>query len=311
MTMREMVLNRASLSAGDARAATGFLKGVAAGMSRLVRENVAGYSLLMDRDFHEIECAPGVSMQDAVHKVRGAGARDEFGFLIRLATKAPLLDGVDREAEHRFLTCETTSFSPEDGAPLLLCALTGGIAVGFPTCGWDRDRLTVGFDELLPDGAFSRESADIDHLARPDHAVRICDRHRRSLRAGLSAGEFWSNRRAAFPDLVFGPDVEDHIRKIERFDIVVEKLTELNDDASEWRRAGGSMPRWTRKVVNESESLRTNRRLKAHRRFGSHSGGQKLFLWHARFGRGWRIHLRFDAEKREVEIGYIGPHLPL
>ena len=266
--MREMVFNHASLDAGGVEAATEFLKGVASGMSQLVLEGVAGRALRADRQLHEIRCATGVSLLDAVQRLRESGAREEFRFLVTLAVKAPLLDSVDPKAEHRFLTCEATSFPPEDGSPLLLCALIGGIAVGFPISEeWDRDRLTVEFDELLPSGDFSRESEDIDHLARPDHAARIRDRHRRRLRAGLNAREFWSNRESAFPDLVFGPDVEDHVRKIERFDIVVEKLTELNDDAGEWRRAGGSMPRWTRKVVNESESLRTNRRLRDHRSF--------------------------------------------
>lgn len=36
-----------------------------------------------------------------------------------------------------------------------------------------------------------------------------------------------------------------------------------------------------------------------------------IFEWHARFGSGGRIHLRFDASIREVEIGYVGRHLPL
>lgn len=309
--MREMVLNRASLSAGDARAATGFLKGVAVGMSQLVRENVTGYSLRTDRDFHEIECAPGVSMQDAVHKVRGAGARDEFGFLIRLATKAPLLEGVDREAEHRFLTCETTSFSPEDGAPLLLCALTGGIAIGFPTCGWDRDRLTVGFDELLSDGAFSRESEDIDHLARSDHAAAICDRHRERLRKGLSAREFWSKRATAFPNLVFGPDVRRHIEEISHFHTVVGRLIELDSAAGNWRGDGGAAPPWTCHVTNESATTRNDPKLSEARRYRSNSGERRAFFYHARCGSGLRIHLRFDRERYEVEIGYIGPHLPL
>ena len=39
-------------------------------------------------------------------------------------------------------------------------------------------------------------------------------------------------------------------------------------------------------------------------------GTRETFEWHARFGDG-RIHLRFDPQSREVEIGYIGPHLPL
>lgn len=310
--MREMVLNRASLAAGDARAATGFLKGVAVGMSQLVRENVTGYSLRMDRDFHEIECAPGVSMQDAMHKLKGAGARDEFGFLIRLATKAPLLDGVDREAEHRFLACEATSFPSEDGPPLLLCALTGGVAVGFPTADrWDRDRLTVEFEELLPNDTFSRESEDIDHLARLEHSAGICSRHRETLRAGLTPRELWSNRRAAFPNLLFGPDVERHIAGLPHFHTVVGRLIELDSAAGNWRGDGGAAPPWTCHVTNESATTRNDPKLSEARRYRSNSGERRAFFWHARCGNGLRIHLRFDRERYEVEIGYIGSHLPL
>ena len=310
--MREMVLNRASLAAGDARAATGFLKGVAVGMSRLVRENVTGYSLRMDRHFHEIECAPGVSMQDAMHKLKGAGARDEFGFLIRLATKAPLLDGVAREAEHKFLTCEATSFPPEDGPPLLLCALTGGVAVGFPTADrWDRDRLTVEFEELLPNDTFSRESEDIDHLARLEHAAGISSRHRETLRAGLTPRKLWSNRRAAFPNLSFGPDVERYIAELPHFYTVVGRLIELDSAAGNWRGDGGAAPPWTCHVTNESATTRNDPKLSEARRFRSNSGERRDFFWHARCGSGLRIHLRFDRERYEVEIGYIGPHLPL
>ena len=158
---------------------------------------------------------------------------------------------------------------------------------------------------------FQEETEEIDHLARASHAARIYDRHRGRLRAGSSPRELWNNRLAAFPGLVFGPDVEAHLREIPRFHTAIERLSELNDDAERWRRDGGAMPRWTRKVVNESESLRKHTQLREARRFRSCSGGTELFLWHARFGQGWRIHLRFDAECREVEIGYIGPHLPL
>ena len=51
-------------------------------------------------------------------------------------------------------------------------------------------------------------------------------------------------------------------------------------------------------------------RLSAARMFRSHDGTRKLFEWHAKFG-SLRIHLLFDAGFRTVEIGYIGPHLPL
>ena len=312
MTMREMVLNHASLEAGGVEAATEFLKGVASGMSRLVLERVAGYTLRADRQLYEIQCATGVSLWDAMQRLRGPDAREEFGFLVRLATKAPLLEGVGPEAKHRFLTCETTSFPPEDGSPLLLCALTGGIAIGFPTADrWDRDRLTVEFEELLPNDTFSRESEGIDHLARLEHAAGICSRHREVLRAGLTPGELWSNRRAAFPNLSFGLDVESHIAKLSHFHTVVGRLIELDSAAGNWRGDGGPKPPWSCHVTNESTTTRNNPKLSEARRYRSNSGERRAFFWHARCGSGLRIHLRFDRERYEVEIGYIGPHLPL
>ena len=54
----------------------------------------------------------------------------------------------------------------------------------------------------------------------------------------------------------------------------------------------------------------SNPTLHEARRFRSGGGTRVLFEWHARFGSAARIHLRFDARTREIEIGYIGVHLP-
>ena len=74
---------------------------------------------------------------------------------------------------------------------------------------------------------------------------------------------------------------------------------------------GSAMPSWTRKVTPESQPVMNDPRLREERRFRSHRGTRELFEWHARFGSSGRIHLRMDPSSREVEIGYIGPHLPL
>ena len=311
--MREMVLNHASLAAGNSCVAVCFLKYVVSGMAQLVTQGVTAKALRTARHLTEIRCAPDFSLYDAIQRLRRDGAREEYLFLVGMTTKTPLLSGVEAAAEHRFLTCEARNLPTEDGEPLLLCALTGGVAIGFPTSAeWDRDRVTVVFDELQSDGkTFNEETQDIDHLARVSHAARIYERHRECLRAGSNPGKLWSNRQAAFPELVFGPDVEAHLLRVPWLHLVVERLAELNEDAERWRRDGGAMPQWTHKVVNESESVRQHPRLREARRFSSCSGGTKLFMWHVRFGRGWRIHLRFDEKCREVEIGYIGPHLPI
>lgn len=128
----------------------------------------------------------------------------------------------------------------------------------------------------------------------------------------MTPDELWNNRQAAFPELVFGPDVEGHLREVPlpRFHTLIDRLAELNEDAERWRRNGGAI-RWTRRVVTESRSVQNNPRLREARRFRSCSGERELFLWHVRFGQGWRVHLRSDEKCREVEIGYIGEHLPI
>lgn len=314
MNAREMILNHASLSVGDPTAAIDFLKGAVSGAAQLVKEGVVGGVLRADRGAQEIYCAEGFSLFDVVQELRRSGARDEHLFFTRMVTKTPLLDGIGADDRQRFLGCETRDLPPEDGAPLLLCALTHAVAVGFPTHeDWDRDRVTVRFEELLPDGTFSPESEDIDHLARATHAAPICARHRQRLRAGLRPGELWKNRGAAFPNLAFGPDVESHLEELPAglHHTVVNRLGELDAAAGNWRSVGGGAPSWPCKVTNESERLRNDSRLTAQRRFRSRSGQRELFLWHARFGSAGRIHLRFDPSRREVEIGYIGGHLPL
>ena len=78
---------------------------------------------------------------------------------------------------------------------------------------------------------------------------------------------------------------------------------------------GAAQPilRMQRKVTPESQSVRDYKKgkLLEARRFRAASGERVLFEWHARFGGGARIHLRFDARVREIEIGYVGVHLPM
>ncbi len=314
MNAREMVLNHASLWVGDRTDAIHFLKDAVSGIAQLVKEGVVERVLRTNWSLTEVLCAEDFSLFDATQELRRSGARDEYLFLVGLTTKTPLQSGIGEEIEQRFLGCETLDLQPEDGAPLLLCVLAHSVAVGLPSHeDWDRDRVTVRFEELLPDDTFSSESEGIDHLARAAHAEPICARHRRLLRTGLRPDELWAKRQEVFPNLVFGPDVEGHLAKLQAglFHTVINKLVQLDAAAENWRRVGGAMPPWTCRVTNESERLRNNTTLREERRFRSHSGDRALFLQHARFGSAGRIHLRFDPERREVEIGYIGGHLPL
>lgn len=313
--MREMVLNHASISApaGNRDLVVDWLRGMVAGMAQIARDRVARTSLRMRWSLHDTLCFPSHSLFDAYQDLRRAGAREEYQFLIRLVTKIPLLAEVEPGIKDRFHACEERTLPTPQGEPLVLCAIADGIAVGFPSDPiWDRDRLTVRFDELLPDESFKEVSEQIDSLTRAVHARPICDRHRIRFRAVSSPGELWLNRHVAFPHLTFGPYVRNNLeRSAAVLPTIIGKLTDLDKSVEEWRSAGGPAPRWRTKVTRESRRVRDDPALIETRRFPSQRGVQKLFEWHARYGDSGRIHLRFDARSRVVEIGYIGPHLPL
>ena len=318
--MREMILNHASLESATRQEVPAWLEDLASGMAALVDAGVVSATLRAYRFVHDIRFPDDRSLFEAYQELPARDARDEYLFLLRLSTKAPLLDGIAPEVKDRFLLCEATAcetktLPPEDGAPLVLCAITDGVAVGFPSEPiWDRDRITIAFRELLPNGSFADAAEEIDQLTRSAHARPIADRHARRARYRIKVpADLWSKRASAFPHLAFGPDVEGQLGRLNsgRLTTIVNRLADLDEAASAWKEAGGPAPPWTCKVTPESESVMNSDRLREARRFRSVRGERLLFEWHARFGYRGRIHLRFDAGAREVEIGYVGVHLPL
>ena len=255
--MREMVLNHASLLAPNQHTAVERLKDVTAGMLELVRDGIVRKTLRMSHPLHETHCMPDWSLWDALLELRrGQG---EFAFFASLASKLPLLSDIDQDIKGRFLGCEAKALPPEDGAPLVLCAITDGIAVGFPSDGWDRDQLTIRFNEMLPDGNIVEASEAIDNLTRSAHARSICERHRAALRQCKNGVELWKAREAAFPNLVFGPDVERHLERLDMavLQTVSSRLGSLDTWAGEGRTIGSTAtPRGAKKVEGRDSTYR-------------------------------------------------------
>ena len=307
-----MILNHASLVPCGRDEAVAWLADTASGMAALVEHGVAAASLRMDRSVHEVRCSRDRSLFEAYQELRQRGALEEYRFLMRLSTKSPLLRDVGGDSADRFLRCEEKTLPQEDGAPLLLCAVTDAIAISLPSEPvWDRDRVTVDFLELLPDGSLAEGGEAVDNVARSSHGTAIVQRHRERLPPPRDATAFWRQREQMFPHLTFGPDVEQQCGALNAglLSTVINRLMDLDRAAAAWR--DGATPSWTCKVTPESDRVMSQPKLREARRFRSVSGRRLIFEWHARFGSGGRIHLRFDAGVREVEIGYVGGHLPL
>ena len=315
--MREMVLNHASLN-GSRQEAVRWLGDMARGMATLVDAGIVERSLRAVAATAELRSPRGWSVLEACLGLSQGGMRDEGLFLLRLTSKAPLLSGVAETIKSRFLACEACDcesrrLSPTEGEPLVLCAVGDGVVVSLPSEPvWDRDSLTVRFQELLPNDEFIEAEEDVDNLAREDHAQTILHRHRAGLADRCSSGrELWAHRRSLYPHLRFGPDVESNLERMdaELLSVVLKRLVHLDDAARQWETGGA--PDWPCKVTPESESTMNNPKHRRARIFRSVGGTREVFEWHARFGDSGRIHLRFEARERIVEIGYIGMHLPI
>ena len=321
--MREMILNHASVRVPglDRAKISEWLKDVAEGMGELIRERATQNHLRTAQSLYNTLCSPSYSLFDACKHLGREGYRDQHLFFMKLATKEPLLSDIGKDVENRFSGCQittlsdvkNTTLSDADGKPLVLCAITDGIAVGFPSDPvWDRSSIEISFEELLPDGTIGEASETIDQLTRSIHASSICERSSSQLLAGTDPRSFWPNRYTIFPNLIFAPGVEENLqRSAALFPTIARKLSEINEAAREWQSTNAPIPPWKTKVTPESQQVMRDPRLQQHRQFQSHAGTQELFEWHARYGNSGRIHLRFESGSREIEIGYVGPHLPL
>ena len=313
--MREMVLNHASVSVPHSNPSevSAWLGELVMGIRHLLEARVVQMSLRTARNLYETQCLPGYSLFNACLELQQRGYREQFRLFMSLNDRQTPLIEIGSDMEDRFLACEEQTLPAPDGEPLVLCAIADWIAIGFPSAPiWDRDRITVRFNELLPDETMEEASEEIDQLTRSAHAGPIRDRYRERFLAGSDPATLWENRETMFPHLVFGPDVEDNIRsQAHLFSTIVGKLKDLDRFAREWRDVGGSRPPWKTTVTPESTEKMKSPSFRATRKFRSNRGPMEIFEWHAHFGNSGRIHLRFDPDSREVEIGYIGPHLPL
>ena len=316
LDMRELIVNHASVvtTKCDEYKILGWLRDVIRGIAFVVDHGIVENSLRMKENLYETSCgAHERTLHDLVLELQRCGYRDEYSFFIRLATKVPLLNELGEDIKDRFLACEEHTLAYGDGDPLVLCAISNGISVGFPSKDvWDKDRLEVHFSELLSDDTLKETSEEIDQLTRDVHAKQIEDRHLVRARVTSDFRDLWERRGEIFPNLVFGPDVQANLANAAaHFETIIAKLSDLDISADEWKTMRGPAPIWRTHVTPENPLAMKNKKFRDSRRFRSSHGGTRIFEWHARYGGGGRIHFRFDAKNLEIEIGYVGPHLPL
>lgn len=321
--MRDLVLNHTSITPPDRWSAVEWICSIVEGITGLRKYQVVSGTLIRTSpsalaSLQRFRCDDGFLVENVFQLLRSDCKRDVSLRLQRLVSKS-LIEDLEPEIVEKFEACdadgcESVLLTPDEGAPLLLCALTNGIAVSFPSQEhWKRDVLSVRYieDVLLEDGNFAEYSESVDNLSQSANAQAILDRHRASTHDCSGPRDLWLRRGEMFPHITFGPDVEQQLNSIDNrvLGTVINQLTKLDETVAEWRDGGSSSPKWRSLVTPESDSVMNESKWGYARTFRTNEGGTAVFELHARYGSG-RIHLRLNRSTRSLEIGYIGPKLP-
>ncbi|MFV1918147.1 hypothetical protein VPH46_01830 [Sphingomonas sp. MJ1 (PH-R8)] len=305
--MRELVLNDAclggALSIGDAAT---LAEDIERGLADLIAAGHAVSTMRLTSSTGEVLISPGVTLADVLmHLLRHTtGGR----LLTRLATKYPVEDDV-ADDELAALVEWSIPAHPQS-LSLLLCARSGRIAVTISDdLNWTIDPLTlvVATDPAKP---AATTNVEIDNVFSAASAAALSARLIAAFVATATPAELWRDRLQLFPNVDFAPRVERDLADLGalQYGSAVSRLRELDKASGNWE-AEHASPTYLSKVTGESGA--TMDKYGAYRIFRSATGSDETFELHARLAGGFRLHLREIMASRRIEIGYIGPHLPI
>lgn len=306
--MRELVLNDACLASNalDVPEAAALAEDIERGLAELISARHALSSMRLSASTGEIHISPGVTLADVLtYLLRNTAAGR---LLTRLATKFPVEDDVE---DDEFAALIEWSIPAHPGSlSLVLCARSARIAVTISNLSaWTIDPLHLVV-VTNPDTPGETTNVEIDNVFSSASAAALSARLTEAFVETAKPADLWRGRTRLFPNLDFAPRVEGDLANLGtmQYAAAVSRLVEIDKASGAWT-PGKPSPVYLSKVTGESGA--TMNKYGSHRIFRSSNGNDEVFELHARLADGFRLHLREIAATRRVEVGYIGPHLPI
>lgn len=311
----EMVLNELSLQplASDKPAARQRMVELVETLSTATKLGVKRV-LRTHRDMRFEELAPDYLV---VHWMNDNGVdREARRYFLNLATKAPfLVDVAEPTVEDKAGSSEF--FYEEDSASGLgIAFLLDAIAISFRSAPrWHSHRLSVKWEQLDIDSEIIDEVVEVLHACSKDHALAHADWIKKRLSGPVRDGmDLWKYRELLFPNLQFCESVAPQLASLltgdSRLHLVERKLRDLNQFCQGWQQQGRNFDYRDIPGRGGPESQPTLEQFGYRRLFRCPDGSERLFTFHVRISREWRLHYFPLTEERQLIIGYIGMHLP-
>lgn len=254
-----------------------------------------------------------VSLGEIVNNFYESGeTRDLATFFDALQCYAPTVDQLEDITIDAILRLLPSGPAPEReelfdavraaGYEAMQCVVTGGTLVSFDYPKWNFHQGAVKCDEKL---------VEFDHASCTEHVAEISLRNTDAGRKNITRKNFDATKHRAFPSLVWGQEVADQFALFpsEYLKLAFVRLANLDNMARKWKESGSVAPD-PGSMELKGESDLTMQNYTQDRCFRSSTGDMKVYETHVWIDRGNRIHLRLDYAQRDVEIGYVGRHLP-
>lgn len=127
------------------------------------------------------------------------------------------------------------------------------------------------------------------------------------------SADIWAHRIQLFPNIEFCARVENQLKALDQWHVVLERLFELESYSLNWRCGAFDFRQIPSKATGEGEQVRSNTKAKQERTFRCPDGQKRLFLWHLRATPGAiRIYFYPQEEEQRIIVGHIGakPYYP-
>lgn len=178
-----------------------------------------------------------------------------------------------------------------------------------------RIELEVRYPELDENDQIVTERVEAIHASSSDHVLEHADWIKKRIKTEIHEGsDLWNRREELFANLQFCESVEAQLKDLKfgnwLLHLVERKLFELEDFCEQWQARADAfdVQRIPGKGGSESEATLTE--YGQHRTFRCPDGEYRVFSFHIRITRNWRVYYFPIGEKQQIFIGYIGEHLP-
>lgn len=265
-------------------------------------------TLRLSRNFKNYEILQGINFQQFVGQQQDQDFKRKIvSFLMNkgvVLIDSPLIQEKENEEQDIISGSEYFYDTQANNGGLACCDIWNTLAISFNSdTQWSTENIILQKDTFSENTDIVQQTISIRHSSKTDHLKAhqtFFDDLEKELKLSITQEHFWVQRTLFFSKIIFCPEVESQIRKLDK-GIFQQAISILRDVETQ------------RKLITdfncsgESETIHNNPDLRKLREF-TINGKKVFFEDHLKsLPNAYRVY--FLMQKQKIYIGFIGKHL--